>query len=240
LSMEATRVHRLLRTLSFMGLVRQMENRKYAPGPAIHVLAAQTLTATGLGAATFATLEALRRQTGYIVSLGVVWEKVVTYIYHSDPIATVWPASISGVGMILLANEEEETIRHKYAGRAIPGYNDSMESLIGQLKKIKKTGYAFVSTLSKRKHQTLSVTVPQNAHLGLGISGVIPESDIPILLAQLRLTAENLAENIRQGALLQNDASEHFFDLYERSPQAPRHTRQRSMLRARSKKSARA
>jgi DNA-binding IclR family transcriptional regulator len=49
LGMELTRVHRLLRTLSHLGMILQTDSRKYAPGPAISVIAAQTLHATRFG-----------------------------------------------------------------------------------------------------------------------------------------------------------------------------------------------
>jgi len=48
LGLEPTRVHRLLRTLAHLGLAQQDAQRRYRPGPGIHVLAAQAMFGSGL------------------------------------------------------------------------------------------------------------------------------------------------------------------------------------------------
>src|SRR5690348_18426155 len=46
LGIDATKVNRLLKTLAYLGIARQTADRKYAPGPGMHVLAAQSLFAS--------------------------------------------------------------------------------------------------------------------------------------------------------------------------------------------------
>ena len=65
LNMETTRAHRLLKTLAHMGMARQNRNAKYMPGPAMHVLAAQSLYSSGLiGKATEPLLDRLFKANG--------------------------------------------------------------------------------------------------------------------------------------------------------------------------------
>ena len=48
LGIDSTKVNRLLKTLAYLGIARQTANRKYTAGPGMHVLAAQSLFASGL------------------------------------------------------------------------------------------------------------------------------------------------------------------------------------------------
>lgn len=57
LDMETTRVNRLLKTLAYIGITQQTANRKYVPGPGMHVLATQSLYASRLLRCAIAPLE---------------------------------------------------------------------------------------------------------------------------------------------------------------------------------------
>ena len=46
LGFEPTRVNRLLKTLAYLNIARQTADRRYAPGPGMTVLAAQSLFAS--------------------------------------------------------------------------------------------------------------------------------------------------------------------------------------------------
>ena len=83
LGLETTRVNRLLKTLAALGLAAQGQDRKYRPGPGIHVLAAQALFGSGLLRRAIDPLEDLHR-FGLTVALGVLWRDHVAYLYHAE------------------------------------------------------------------------------------------------------------------------------------------------------------
>ena len=72
LGLGHTRVSRLLGTLASLGLVARTKNRKYIPGPGIHVLSAQSLHGSGLLSAAIPVLRRIHARR-MIVALGVLW-----------------------------------------------------------------------------------------------------------------------------------------------------------------------
>jgi DNA-binding IclR family transcriptional regulator len=128
LGANTTRVNRLLKTLAYMGIVRQTSDRKYAPGPGMHVLAAQSLFASGLIRRALPELERLRR-FGHTVAMGVLWNDSVSYLFHAPPGIEaarglgrigLLPATTSGIGIVLLAQLPDDEVRDIYADRDIP------------------------------------------------------------------------------------------------------------------------
>ncbi len=108
---EPTRANRLLGTLRDLGLAEQDAERRYRPGPGIHLLAAQCLNGSGLLAAALPVLRELRR-TDLGFALGVLWQGRVCYLLHAAagrPIeeglrrTTLFPAEASSIGMALEA-----------------------------------------------------------------------------------------------------------------------------------------
>jgi DNA-binding IclR family transcriptional regulator len=78
---EPTRANRLLGTLRDLGLAEQDAERRYRPGPGVHLLAAQCLNGSGLLAAAVPVLRGLRGRFG--VALGVLWQGQVCYLLHA-------------------------------------------------------------------------------------------------------------------------------------------------------------
>lgn len=108
---EATRANRLLGTLRDLGLAEQDADRRYRPGPGVHLLAAQCLHGSGLLAAAVPVLRELRGDFG--VALGVLWQGQVCYLLHAAqgrPIeeglrrTAPLPADASSIGMVLEAH----------------------------------------------------------------------------------------------------------------------------------------
>ena len=62
LGIEKTRVNRILKTLTYLGIAYRTASRKYASGPGMHVLAAQSLAASGLFRASVKHLEELDKR----------------------------------------------------------------------------------------------------------------------------------------------------------------------------------
>lgn len=107
---EPTRANRLLGTLRDLGLAEQDAERRYRPGPGVHLLAAQCLNGSGLLAAAVPVLRGLRGRFG--VALGVLWQGQVCYLLHAgrgrpieEGLRRTAPLSAerSSIGMVLEA-----------------------------------------------------------------------------------------------------------------------------------------
>jgi DNA-binding IclR family transcriptional regulator len=202
LGMETTRVHRLLRTLSHLGLVMQTDNRKYAPGPAISVLAAQTLHATRFSERALPHLEKLRHSLRKTVAMGVLWDRSVTYLYHGKGHQTwqkaisghaLWPATQSGLGIAILSQLTNAEVTERFAGHPTPGFA-TLKELLATLDETRRQGYAFVHTHLNRR--TLALTLENSTALAVGVTGVLRESDVKNLLPRLQETATTIDEGL--------------------------------------------
>jgi DNA-binding IclR family transcriptional regulator len=197
LGANTTRVNRLLKTLAYMGIVRQTSDRKYAPGPGMHVLAAQSLFASGLIRRALPELERLRR-FGHTVAMGVLWNDSVSYLFHAPPGIEaarglgrigLLPATTSGIGIVLLAQLPDDEVREIYADRDIPMFPDGVGSLLVTLAATRAQGYARVHVADDRDHHIVAVASGEPVVAGLAMSGWIPESATDELVEALRLAA---------------------------------------------------
>jgi DNA-binding IclR family transcriptional regulator len=197
LGANTTRVNRLLKTLAYMGIVRQTSDRKYAPGPGMHVLAAQSLFASGLIRRALPELERLRR-FGHTVAMGVLWNDSVSYLFHAPPGIEaarglgrigLLPATTSGIGIVLLAQLPDDEVREIYADRDIPMFPDGVDSLLVTLAATRAQGYARVHVADDRDHHIVAVASGEPVVAGLAMSGWIPESATDELVEALRLAA---------------------------------------------------
>ena len=200
INLEPTKVNRLLKTLTHLGIARQTSNRKYTAGPGMHVLAAQSLFASGLINRALPALENLR-QFGHTVALGVLWNDNVSYLFHAPPGLEVsrglgriglLPATTSGIGMVLLSELDNEDVRQIYEDREIPRYPDGIEALFYKLDEIRELGYARIKVEDDRGHHIVAVSTGDPVHAGLALSGWIPEGATEELVARLRLGASEI------------------------------------------------
>jgi len=145
MGLEPTRVHRLLKTLAHLGLTQQQADRKYAVGPAVHVLASLTLFASGLMGRASGPLGRLHRH-GFVVAMGVLWQKHVSYLYHAGPElapgegigrTALFPASRSSIGRILLAQQDDAYIRALYRDGVVEGFDSGVKGLLGAVRAIR-------------------------------------------------------------------------------------------------------
>jgi len=201
LNANTTRVNRLLKTLAYMGIVRQTSDRKYAPGPGMHVLAAQSLFASGLIRRALPELERLRR-FGHTVAMGVLWNDSVSYLFHAPPGIEaarglgrigVLPATTSGIGIVLLSQLPEDEVRELYADRDIPMFPDGVDSLLVTLAATRTQGYARVHVADDRDHHIVAVATGEPVVAALAMSGWIPESATAELVDALRAAAAEIA-----------------------------------------------
>jgi DNA-binding IclR family transcriptional regulator len=198
LGFEPSRVNRLLKTLAYLGIVRQTTNRKYIGGPGMHVLTAQSLYASGLIRHALPVLEGLQR-FGMTVAMGVLWKDNVSFLYHSPPgmSATeslgrigLYPASTSGLGLALLAEHDDDYIREIYEGKPVPGFSDGIDGLLKAVDVVRERGYARLRVKPDIEQHTLAVTVGSPVYAAIGLSGWIPEDN-----------AESMADALKAAAL---------------------------------------
>jgi DNA-binding IclR family transcriptional regulator len=200
LGANTTRVNRLLKTLAYMGIVRQTSDRKYTAGPGMHVLAAQSLFASGLIRRALPVLEQLRR-FGHTVAMGVLWNDSVSYLFHAPPGIEaarglgrigLLPATTSGIGVVLLSQLPDEEVRELYADREIPMFPDGVESLLITLARTREQGYARVHVADERDHHVVAVPIGNPVNAGIAMSGWIPESATGELVEALSSAAREI------------------------------------------------
>lgn len=170
LGLETTRVHRILRTLAASGMLRWTDKRKYAPGPAVPVLATQTMHASGFYKA-IAPLVELHKDLNMITAMGVLWNRSVSYLYHAEPdqpleqaISSfdIWPATVSGLGVSLLALQSNDYVRELYEARSLPAFG-SLEALLEKLSEIRECGYTL-------HNNTLALSIDDTFRAAIGFS----------------------------------------------------------------------
>ena len=198
LNLETTRVHRLLKTLAHLGLAAQTAENKYIPGPGMHVLAAQSIFASGLVRKALPHLEALQKY-GLIVAHGVLWKDQVSYFYHAEPGMPVeqalgriglHPATSSSIGMVLLSRNTDKEIRQLYKGKDIPEYPDGIEGLLEDICEIRKNGFARIVT--GQYSVSMAVTVGNPPHSAIALSGKISSSEVQKFHKILKETADKI------------------------------------------------
>lgn len=179
LKIEVTRVNRILKTFAYIGITHQTASRKYISGPGMHVLAAQSLYGSGLLQSSIKQLKKLTKY-GFIVALGVLWMDKVSFLFHWEPgmdvedaigRITLQPATLSGVGMALLASKTDVEISKIYHEKEIPGYGNSIEELLLDIRKIRKQGYS--SVLNNPAAVNIAVTIGSPVYAGIAIAGDI-------------------------------------------------------------------
>lgn len=200
LGFEPTRVNRLLKTLAYLGIARQTADRKYTSGPGMHVLAAQSLFASGLIHRALPALETLRRYN-HTVALGVLWRDNVSYLYHAPPgVSSVdalgriglYPATLGGIGLMLLSENDPREVAALYQERSIPGFPEGLDALSARLSTIRAEGYARVFVKPENEQHTVAVSVGSPVHAAVAMSGWIPEAATEAIVAALREAREQI------------------------------------------------
>jgi DNA-binding IclR family transcriptional regulator len=190
LSLEPTRVNRLLKTLSATGVARQREDRRYEPGPGMHVLAAQSMFGSGLLRLALPILETLRKRD-LSVAIGVLWRRHVAYLVHAlprQPIAAglgragLYPAEQSSIGIVLLASQRDADIRACF-GNDTPPWRD--------IRAARKNGYALLHPAERE--DTLAVAIgAASPYAGIALAGPIDDHRAAELLPALRDAARRI------------------------------------------------
>lgn len=200
IGIDPTKVNRLLKTLTYLSIARQTANRKYTAGAGMHVLAAQSLFASGLIRRALPVLDRLRK-FGHTVALGVLWNDNVSYLVHAPPGIEasmglgrmgLLPATTSGIGTVLLSELTNERVTEIYQGKDIPNFPEGLTQLLRTLDEVRNQGYARVHVADDRGHHVVAVSTGDPAHAGVALSGWIPEGATAELVAALREAAKEL------------------------------------------------
>jgi DNA-binding IclR family transcriptional regulator len=196
LDLEPTRAHRLAATLAALGIVRRTDDRRYTPGPGMHVLAAQALYGSGLLRHAAGPLESLLT-LGYTVALGVLWKRQVCYLFHGragEPFSAgvgrtaLFPATRSSIGMVLLAAMPPDAVRELYADHVPEGF-DSLSQLLAELDRVRRRGHARVVNHRRPLSATLAVPIGTRPDAAVALAGAIRAADAARLLQPLREAA---------------------------------------------------
>jgi len=170
LDLNPVRINRLLKTLNYLGLAHRDSSRRYSIGSAMHVLAAQSMAASGLLARALPQLQKLRK-FDKVVALGVLWKDQVCYLYHNNNSndfnaglsrVKLYPALESSIGIALLAELDELQLQLTLGKR----YTEKVKKI---LKKASKKGFA---ALKHSDHISLAIPIGKPAYAALAISNI--------------------------------------------------------------------
>ncbi len=210
MGLNITRVNRLLKTMAHVGMVRQTPQRKYLPGPGVHVLTALALQGDPMITAGVPILEDELRTlpVDLTLALGMLWQRHVAYLFHTkvgpdalSPASTVavrshdlFPVLRSSVGRVMLAHQDAG-----YLDRFFPPDADvlpytSRDALRDDLEQIRKDGFAYAT--AEQTGSRPSVAVPVGAegdrpYAGVAIAG-IEEHQVKETVDRLRDLASRL------------------------------------------------
>ncbi len=186
LDMDPTRVSRLLGTLSWLGLASQDEDRKYHPGPAVHVLSALSLHGSRLLSDSLPVLRELAAETGQIVALGVLWRSHVCYLYHGKahtPLELAvgargpFPARQSSIGRVLLAQLTAAELADLCAHESDLLPPEGVPAFYESLSQVRERGYSRGGIHG----ESLAVAVGCPAVAALAVAGSIdPEQEVQL------------------------------------------------------------
>jgi DNA-binding IclR family transcriptional regulator len=189
-NLELTRVNRILKTLAYLGIAYKTNSRKYTTGPGMHVLAAQSLYASGLIQRAIKPLEKLNKY-GCIVAMGVLWRTNVSYLYLWSPgmrtiealgRLTLYPASASSIGLVLLADKTDEHIKQLYCNKSIPDYPKGIDDLLKTIRKTREHGFSEIihKKSEARIHggKSLAVKFGEPTYAAVALSGEIKSLDV--------------------------------------------------------------
>ena len=200
LDLSPTRVSRLLSTLAHLGLVSQTDRRKYRAGPAIHVLAAQSLHASPLLGLALPHLQKFR-QEGFTVALGVLWRRQICYLFHERPAQNleesiarheVYPAECSSAGMVLLAEAAAPASAESFEGIEYLGEAKDWEARLATIRE-----QHFAALRFSNGEISIGAAIGKPSVAAIAISGQHFSADfIPGLAERLRQSADAIANQL--------------------------------------------
>ncbi|MCI8810942.1 MAG: IclR family transcriptional regulator [Oscillibacter sp.] len=152
IDMPQSSVYRIVQTLEFVGLLFQnKENKKYRLGPKFIFLTSKLGYLDACQRIVVKHMEALGRETGETVNLGILNCDEITYIHRIDcqhvlrpsfELNASYPAHKTGLGMVLLAELDDSELQYVYQNHA-EDLGTSYNEFLALMQKIRQDGYAF-------------------------------------------------------------------------------------------------
>ena len=201
--MSPTKVNRILGTLGMLGLVSQAADRKYIPGPGVHVLAAQSMGASRLLPAAMPVLMDLRAE-GFTVSLGVLWQDKVCHLLSERisqstdqalQVPGIVPANSSSVGIALMAARDIDP--RAWTWPDMSALQEHPDGVPGAVAEARLEGYAVRRYTGGEL--SLGVAIGEPAMAGLAVSARrIGEEYIPEIVQLLRASAARIEKRLEE------------------------------------------
>ncbi|MDF2613106.1 MAG: transcriptional regulator [Clostridia bacterium] len=202
LEIEITRVNRILKTFAYIGITHRTNSRKYIPGSGLHVLGAQSIYGSGLLQSSIKTLRRLT-ELNLVVGMGVLWMDKVSFIFHWEPgIAfedaigrvSLQPATVSGIGMILLSQKSDDEIIKLYQKKDIPGYGKDLDKLLADIAQTREKGYSRV--LNNPSKLNIAVNIGNPGYAAIALAGDIEAANEQLYIEKLKHAVQTIEENM--------------------------------------------
>ena len=203
LNFDVTRVNRLLKTFAHLGMIQQVEGRKYTSGPGVHLLAAQALQGSGLLPSLTPLLKPLR-QFDMSISVGTRWNHQICYLLHSSPekefieglgAARVMPAFGSVIGIALIAELNDPELKNFLSQESFDNSGTKAEVFKEALKETKKNGYALLERESPGD-SAVSIALPWEKSVAIALSGKIASDQLRHRGQELKEIVQNHHRNL--------------------------------------------
>lgn len=156
LGLHTSTTFHLIRTLASLGIVEQLDNKRYRVGSRLFMLAASSMTETAMLTQATPILEALSRDTGDAAHLAIRSRHEIVVIAKtaatgmlqlSGRTGTTRPAHCTAIGKVLLSEVSPETLDdlidqldfHRYTDKTIT----TREALLSELAAIRTSGIGY-------------------------------------------------------------------------------------------------
>lgn len=203
-------IHRLLRTLTASGYVRQDPSRRYALGPRLIRLG--NLAGRAFGSWSRPLLTRLVEATGETANLAVLEGAEVVYLTQAPSPHSVRMftepgrrvlAHCTGVGKALLAELPPDEVTRLVVPTGMPANTPhtitDIDALLGELAAVRERGYALDDGEQELGVRCVAVAVPHpGARTAVSISGPsgrVHDAAVAVAVPVLKDVAEQLARN---------------------------------------------
>ncbi|GAA1144242.1 IclR family transcriptional regulator [Nesterenkonia lutea] len=199
-------VHRLLHTLVGIGVVHQLNDRRYALGANLVPLGESATRQ--LGGPAVPQMQALVAELGESVNLAAMESEMIVYIGQVPSPHTMRMFTevgrrahlhSTGVGKALLAGLEPSRVRELLAATGMPALTEKTltrpQALLDQLPRIAAQGYALDDEEQEMGVRCLAVVVPNGpSPMGLSVSGPTGRMDDGFVRHAVPLMRRSAAE----------------------------------------------
>ena len=215
LGLHSSTAFHLIRTLTSLGIVEQLESKRYRVGSRLFALAASAMTETAMLTQATPILEALSRDTGDAAHLAIRSRHEIVVIARTAATGmlqlagrtgTTRPAHATAIGKVLLAEVPAETLESLLDQLDFKRFTKatitSREALLAELTEVRATGVAYDNGELDDDIKCVAMPVRDFARRGnaaIGFSGPIWRMGAGVLkkkTAILRDAADELSRRL--------------------------------------------